>query len=830
MPGPASPCRWLGGVAVAALLSTTPVSATTDPSYEALRSSRPDGRRLAVTQPFTLERDAFRFELTSGSIHFLAPVNGRTYGAVFVGSGGFKLLPATEDERRHLAFVSGRDNLEVLSDSFDSLLLLFGDDTAEELALLGTIETGAPDARAAEVFESLLARQRQEFDVNFLIRLLQDLLNTPELKSGVFLAYLDGRDLPPAIAAVDPRGIDALQIGPLMGGEDTAFYVGDEVRGGFWYACDRVAEVKRGRRTPYRPTIDALHYTIDTEVRRNEELAGTTTLRLKAEAPVRVVPLYLVSLLRISEASFRGEGSEQWTPIAFVQEGEKEHVNAAVVLPEILPKGTTFEVKLQYAGKEVIWDLGFDIYAVLARTSWYPNVSIFTDLATFDLTYRVPKGNDVVSVGTHRGTTSEERWELSTWKAELPIRVAGFNYGKFTPVPRRDEISGLGITVHANHKMPEMVGRSVQSEVAETIVDPEGLTIVTSSPGQSTGRLSPAKLAEGVAVDCINAARLFHTYFGPLPQQEVAVAQQFSFGFGQSWPSLIYLPYSAFMTGTARNVIGLTGFGYDEFVKDVAFHEMAHQWWGHLVGWDSYRDQWLSEGFAEFSAMLAVQHTLGWEEYGKRWKEKREHISSRTGTVTAATLGPITRGLRLATAKSPAAYSIVAYEKGAFVLHMLRMMMFDPALAQPDAHFIALMRDFTATYADKSPSTQDFKTVVERHVLPSMNATGDGKMDWFFDQWVYGTELPLLKSSLAAKKVAEGEYQVTGSVAIEGVSESFRALVPIYADFGKGRLAVIGRLPMSGSGSRPVDVKVKLPEKPRQIVANARYDVLTREP
>ena len=81
-----------------------------------------------------LERDAFRFQFDSGAFHFLAPVGGRTVGAVFVGHGSYRLSPATANERRQLALASGGDKgFETLTDEFDDLVLLFADDTAQEI-------------------------------------------------------------------------------------------------------------------------------------------------------------------------------------------------------------------------------------------------------------------------------------------------------------------------------------------------------------------------------------------------------------------------------------------------------------------------------------------------------------------------------------------------------------------------------------------------------------------------------------------------------------------------------------------------------------------------
>jgi hypothetical protein len=91
--------------------------------------------------------------------------------------------------------------------------------------------------------------------------------------------------------------------------------------------------------------------------------------------------------------------------------------------------------------------------------------------------------------------------------------------------------------------------------------------------------------------DGINTARVGTMYFGPLPDGAVSITQQTQAFFGQSWPTLVYLPYIAAFDLTVRHELGLQDTG--DFVDLVGPHEFAHQWWGHRVGWQSYRDQWL---------------------------------------------------------------------------------------------------------------------------------------------------------------------------------------------------------------------------------------------
>jgi hypothetical protein len=811
-------------------------SAATDPTYAALRAARPDGRTVPVSG-LVLERDAFRFQFDSGVFHFLAPVGGRTVGAVFVGRGSYRLSPASENERRQLALASGGDKgFETLADEFDDLVLLFADDTAQEIEQHAAAKAGAPDSRAVSVYESYLKRQRKDFRINFHVRVLEDILNQPGLMSGVFLALVDGKRYPPALAAVDPNGAEALNFGARLGEEDTVFLVADSNKGGIWYHCDRRAEVDAKRKSPEKRLADALDYTVATTIARDTDLAGTTTLRFKTLIPkLRVLPVHLLGTLRLQEGTYAIEAADAaepaWKPLAFVQEEEKEDATAAVVFPEPLAKGAVVRLKLSYKGDKVLRDGGDKNYYVGARESWYPNVGIFSDPALFDLTYRVPAGNQIISVGTRLDEKAEGRESVSHWKTEQPVQVAGFNYGKFKETNKQDELSKIDVQVFTNPGTPDAIkqinGYLSDYGALDELPEGEYYAIGGGAPGPSLGKVNTGRLAEASLADGLNSARLFTAYFGPLPQTHVAITQQSDFSFGQSWPSLIFLPYIAFLDGTQRQRLGLNQ--AKDFVDQVGYHEFAHQWWGHLVGAETYRDQWLEEGFSEFSASLAVHRTKGWPEYDRFWRERRKEIvEKRPGNATAFyEAGPITEGWRLSTARTPGAAFLI-YPKGGYVLHMLRMMMYDWSSKDSDARFIEMMKDYTSTYGGKFASTADFQKVVERHMVPAMNATGNGKMDWFFNQWVYGAEVPRYVVDLKVEPAGE-ETRIHGTLRQEGVGKDFRALVPIYVEFGKNETARVGMVPMVGEASVPVDVKLKLPRKARKVLLNVHGEVLARD-
>jgi aminopeptidase N len=285
----------------------------------------------------------------------------------------------------------------------------------------------------------------------------------------------------------------------------------------------------------------------------------------------------------------------------------------------------------------------------------------------------------------------------------------------------------------------------------------------------------------------------------------------------------------AFLTGTQRAALNLNQ--ATDFVNRVGFHEFAHQWWGHRVGAATYRDQWLEEGFAEFSAALAVQHTQGWEGYTDFWRDARKLILGKYlgNTIPHDQAGPITQGWRLGTHRTPSAPQAMIYSKGGYVLHMLRTLMWDPTAEVPDARFIAMMKDFTSTYGGKFATTADFQRVVERHMVPVLNATGDGKVDWFFNQWVHGTDIPRFVSDLKVEKAGNGEYRIHGQVSQQGIAKDFRTLVPVQVDFGKNDLQRIGAIGMTGESTVPIDVTLKLPKAPKRALVNGLGEVLARD-
>jgi aminopeptidase N len=168
------------------------------------------------------------------------------------------------------------------------------------------------------------------------------------------------------------------------------------------------------------------------------------------------------------------------------------------------------------------------------------------------------------------------------------------------------------------------------------------------------------------------------------------------------------------------------------------------------------------------------------------------------------------------------------YSKGAFVVHMLRMMMYEEGRPDPDAPFKAMMSDFVKTWSGRNPSTDDFKAIAEKHITRDMNLAGDGKLDYFFNQWVYGIDIPALGAKLEATDIGGGKYKIAGTITQSGVPPEFRSRVPIYLDLGNDRLGRLGSIAIAGSNTVKVSVDVALPQKPRRVFINAHHEILAR--
>ena len=782
------------------------VAPNTEPAYRGLR----DGESFEsyTINNVIIKRDVGTLTFKNGRINFLAPVMGRVVKAVFTGEGEFTLTPAISIERDYLRRIT---NSDILNETFEKLALCFTDDTYQEVKRQG--QATEADSRARDVLREFQSRVRHRTErprslveailsgedvANIDAQILADIYNPK--RPGFFDAYIFGRKFNDLRFQVRPQGVLPQMLAP----EEVALINLDPQgeKEGILYLAHLLSEYQGGRVSSEEDhrIIDAEHYRIEAAIDGGEKLTATAELAFTALGDGdRLLSFGLLPNLRVTRVTVAD------SEIHFIQESRKDDGSFYAILPAPTVKGSKYKVSIEYQGDKVVEDAGGGNFAVGARTSWYPSVNSFNDRATFDLTFKVPKSYTLVGVGKQVKTWREGEYAASQWVSEVPLAVAGFNYGNFKKKEVTDEPTKYLIEGYATSELPAYLRNA----------------------GDRIGGMTPTRLTENAIVEAQNSMRIFTQWFGESPYGRIAITQQPQFNFGQSWPTLVYLPIISFFDSTQRwMLMGGISNGLTEFIQEVTPHEVAHQWWGHIVGWASFHDQWLSEGFADFSAGLFLQATEQKpDKYLTYWRRARETITEKNQFGNRANdAGPLWMGLRLNTYRTPGAYNRLVYPKGGYVLHMLRGMMWD--VKTNDQRFMDMMHDFVKTYFHRNASTEGFKAIVEKHMTPQMDLDGNHRMDWFFDEWVYGTDVPRYKLQYSLTPESDGKLILKGVLTQSEVSERFKMIVPVYLDFD-GKLMRLGTVPIAGNGTK--EFQVRLPQKPKRVLVNAFHDVLASE-
>jgi hypothetical protein len=333
----------------------------------------------------------------------------------------------------------------------------------------------------------------------------------------------------------------------------------------------------------------------------------------------------------------------------------------------------------------------------------------------------------------------------------------------------------------------------------------------------STVTLNKKALAEGEL-----AVGLYTDYFGPSQFTNLQITQQTACNFGQSWPALVWIPICYYFDTTVRHQLGMDA-GDRGYWKVVTPHEVAHQWWGHTVGFNSSRDQWMSEGFSDMSASLYLSYVeKDPKKFEAFWNDEKQLLLERDPQgFRAIDAAPLTMGYRANNSRTGSGITRrLIYPKGAYVLHMIRTMMFDNK--NGDKLFKETMQDFVNTYRGKAATTEDFKAMVEKHMTPGMDADGNHKMDWFFNQYVYGTGMAQYTFHTTVETTADGKSHVKGEITRTGVPDSWKEVIPLYAHIG-AKTARLGTITVKHQ-TEPIDVT--LPVKIDRLSINDNQDLL----
>jgi len=795
-------------------VTVTATKANTDAAYLELRKQSENANAFsgdyAAVNNLILKRDAASFNLRSGEIYFLTTADGAATGAVFFGDGEMTLTPPVESEKKMLNFFIESPNLK---EQLSQLVIFFTDETFAEIKQSANAKiavNGSQSARAREAFRVKENLLKNDFRYNMATRILMD--KYAPARPGFFTAFVEGRKYNKLLYQIDPLGIE--EVSP----EQVALVNYSTESGGIWTAFHLADEYKKGTATSSqdRRVFDLINHEIETTIKGTRLLATdkvTLTVRVSGQ---RVLPFGLYPTLRVKRI-LEENGSE----INFIQEDKNRDGGLALILPNAPETNKPFKLTFEYEGVDALKQEGSGNFILIPRLTWYPNNggTQFGDRATFDITFRYPKKYTMIGVGEPvEAETIEDDLKIARWSTKgIEMAVAGFNYGGFVSKELADAETGYKLEVYANKELPTEL-RDIQRSTQQA--EAEGQTTFTT-----LGSLNTAGMANNVLTQAQLSVRIYDGFFGKLPHKRIAMTQQPAGFFGQAWATLIFMPYFAYIPDTQRvQLFGIRG-GTDGFWTEVAAHEVAHQWWGHAVGWTSYHDQWMSEGFTEFSTSIYIQYVRrDTDKFIKFWEDKRRQIvesSPATKGKKPYTVGPVTQGYRLNTAKTGAVAQSLIYPKGAYILHMLRMLMYDRQTG--DAKFQAMMQDFIKSHYNRDISTEDFKRITEKHITPKMDVDKNKRMDWFFDQWVYGTEVPAYKFEYSLNN-SSGKAILNAKITQSEVSENFVMSIPIYVDFGKGWVP-LGAATVLGNNTLDLG-NINLPQMPKRVAICALNDVL----
>ena len=767
--------------------------ANTLTAYAALRNDLPNGDFFAV-HDFSLEREGGKFHFDQGNFYFYGPVEGHVTGAVFEGKGTFELAVSSASEQKLLARLTKSNSMK---QDFTTLVLRFTDGTADEIRKASSGPGGAPDGHARSAADDLAKGFRKALHQNLDLRLLADVIGGGT--GQFFLASfrqggaLTGNNM---LFVVDPEG--TFNAAP----DQVELSTWSEFEVEPWVAY-RMAHtgVNDGRER-----TQVIDERLDTSIERNGAMRvkAETTVKVRRDG-VRVVRLNLYPTLRVS-----GVYSESGAPLDFVQEGKDYDPDFAAILPAVARAGETVRVLTEYSGKDALRADGNDTFYLMpgARETWYPSgQGDLGDFASFHMTFHIPKQLQIVATGKQVSVTPEGGgMAKSVWETTSPIPVAGFNLGDFKTLGAKTP-QGFAVDAYADTGLPDAYQRLTDAG--------------------TLGSLSAASALKNEVSQGSAAIQIYTDYFGKLPYDHVALTEQTACNYGQSWPMLVYLPICGFWDKTVLHELGLLDMD-PTYWDEVTAHEVSHQWWGQMVGFNSYRDQWMSEGFAQFSVSIFLLNTNPkMDQYRAFWKEQQKRIVEKNSMgVRPIDAGPLTMGERVSNSKAGEdVYQMLIYSKGAYILHMLEMMYWTPQ--EKEEPFKRSMQQFVQDYAGKAATTEDWKASMEKTMPKFMDLRGDGKLDWFFDEYVYGTELPHYALTSDFSIGSDGTTTLHMKLTQSNVSKDFLMRVPLYIQFANGNTIRFASVVIHGSDTLEHTVNLgKLPVAAKTLLLNYNADVL----
>lgn len=440
---------------------------------------------------------------------------------------------------------------------------------------------------------------------------------------------------------------------------------------------------------PFNHNIDVLHYAFDLVLSDStDEITGTAsiTMLFKKEG-IKQVRLDLIN----KTIERKGKGMEIESIMLEGKTLTYSHTNNEVFiqLPNPSSQNSTLIFFIKYhgipadglrIGPTKYGDRSFfsENWPNTAR-HWLPTVDHPYDKATSEFIVKAPVHYQVISNGLLiEETNVNATTRLTHWKQSVPVSCWLFV---------------LGVADFAVQYAGEVYGKSIQSWVY--------------AKEREAGFYDFAEPTKQVI-------EYFSTYIGPYVYEKVANIASTCHGGMETSSAIFY--NENLITGKRTTSI-----------RNVVIHELAHQWFGNAVTETTWDDVWLSEGFATFFTLLFIENTYGHDEYIQELQKAKKMVfayhEKDPAYAVISERSPEDR---------PVTVYDITYQKGAWVLHMLRNL-------TGEENFHKGIGAYYARFMNANATTGDF--------LQEMEKASGKDLKKFFDQWLYHSQNLVIKGN-----------------------------------------------------------------------------------
>ncbi len=472
----------------------------------------------------------------------------------------------------------------------------------------------------------------------------------------------------------------------------------------------------------------------DLDVLITAAIAQTLTLRLAEPLTLRSVTSDEFG--RLLALRVRGQNNIVVNLPASLRQGQRVRLRVAYGgrLPPMVP-----DREAVMAGQQTISDVVLDPeprFAYSNRSYWYPQSPI-SGYATARIRVSVPEAYTVIGSGIPDepapATAPDGRARRAfTFRALQPLRYLAIVVSRLTQVAAGEFSRGTDDS--------EQVSAATRLSRAGSGVFYDTANIEMWSQPRQTSR------ARDLLASTTDILRFYSDLVDdvPYPTFRLALVEDvLPGGHSPAYFALLHQPLPGTPFSWGRDPVA-----FDDFPQFFLAHELAHQFWGQAVSGENYHEQWLSEGFAQYFALLYAQKTRPQGTVDGIVRQMQR------SAIDASAQGPIWLGYRLGHIKSDSrVFRAVVYNKGALVLHMLSRIVGQDA-------FIRGMQRFYGASRFRRVGTDDLRAAME--------VEAGRTLERFFERWVHGADVPTIRASWGVAEVEtagpDGQAPAFGAV------------------------------------------------------------------